>query len=178
MTTMTTTLSSSLEDYLEAICVLERERQSARPSEIAETLQVRRSSVTGALQALKARGLVNYRPYAHVTLTPSGRSVANRVLRRHEALRDFFVQVLGVDDKEADAAACRMEHGISKSIVDRLVDFAQFVAMCPRAGSRWVRGFADRGHEAPPNPATCESCIRQCLADLKRDQPPSDHSTK
>jgi DtxR family Mn-dependent transcriptional regulator len=118
-------ISASMENYLEAIYLLTREKSVARSRDIAGRLGVNRSSVTGALKALRERRLVNYEPYGYVTLTRTGRDAARRVRRRHEALRDFFVNCLAIDEHEADEAACRMEHGISKHIVDRLIDFAE-----------------------------------------------------
>ena len=64
----TVPLSASLEDYLEAILHLVTEKQVARSRDIAKRLRVNRSSVTGALQALAKKGLVNYEPYEAVTL--------------------------------------------------------------------------------------------------------------
>ncbi len=168
MTTVTAdTLSASLENYLETIFVLLREYTVARSKDIAERLKVQRSSVTGALQALRERGLVNYKPYGYVTLTDAGSAVAGKVLRRHEALRDFFVNVLSIDRGEADEAACRMEHGMSKNIVNRLLDFAEFVETCPRAGAKWVHGFGYHCQEGGHDPGACESCITLCLRDVK-----------
>ena len=162
-------LSESLEDYLETIFLLIREQAVARSRDIAARLNVNKSSVTGALQALAERALVNYEPYGYVTLTPAGAAAAQKVLRRHEALRDFLVKVLSVEEAEADANACRMEHAISKGVMDRLVEFAEFVETCPRAGAKWIRGFGYRCQEAAavPEKHSCERCIAQCLDDVK-----------
>jgi DtxR family Mn-dependent transcriptional regulator len=160
-------LSASMEDYLEAIFLLIEEKTVARSKDISRRLKVNRSSVTGALRALAQRGLVNYEPYGFATLTHEGTEAAKRVVRRHEALRDFFINVLAIGGAEADEAACRMEHGISRHIVDRLVSFAEFVETCPRAGSKWVRGFGYQCRELSLSTAKCEQCISQCLEDLK-----------
>ena len=167
MTANAMPLTASLENYLEAILILIREHAVARSRDISARLKVTQASVTGALQALGERGLVNYQPYGFITLTASGEEAAQRVLRRHEALRDFFVKILAVDAAEADEAACRMEHGISKTIVDRLVEFARFVETCPRAGEKWVRGFAYYCEAAKHKPENCEGCINACMDELK-----------
>ena len=60
--TQTETLSESLEDYLETIFLLIRDKSVARSRDIAARLKVSRPSVTGALQALSSRALVNYGP--------------------------------------------------------------------------------------------------------------------
>ena len=167
---MTEALSKSSEDYLEAIFHLVREDTVARSKDISERLKVSRSSVTGMLQTLRNRGLVNYERYGFVTLTSDGATIAQHVVDRHEALRDFMVNVLSIDSAEADTAACHMEHGISKHVVDRFVEFAEFVRTCPRAGAKWVRGFAYRCEESMVSPQTCERCIELCLEDLKGKQ--------
>ena len=65
-------LSASLEDYVEAIFNLVGESKVARCKDIAQSLGVSRSSVTGALRLLKDKGLANYEPYGYVTLTDDG----------------------------------------------------------------------------------------------------------
>lgn len=167
MTAATETLTESLEHYLEAIAQLIREKRVARSKDIAQRLNVNRSSVTGALQTLRNRGLVHYERYGFVTLTEEGEEIANRIVRRHEVLRDFFVKVLGLPETEADDAACGMEHGISKPLLERLVDFAEFVETCPRAGAKWVRGFGYHCADPGMTRQDCESCVTQCLEVLR-----------
>lgn len=122
-------LSESQEDYLEAIYHIEAGKRAVRATDISERMNVNRSSVTGALHSLSDKGLVNYAPYEVVTLTPKGRAVAKEVVRRHKGLRDFFVKVLHVGAEEADEAACRMEHAVTREIMDRFLDFvATFTA--------------------------------------------------
>jgi len=52
-----------------------------------------------------------------------------------------MVQVLGVDADEADEAACKMEHSVPKSIVNRLIQYADYITHCPRGGITWESGF-------------------------------------
>ena len=139
-------MSSSLEDYLEAIYRLTPGRTAARGRDIAERLSVRRSSVTLALRSLSARGLVNYSPYDRITLTVTGRKAARDISRRHEALRRFFVKVLEVEEQEADRAACKMEHALSPALRRRLTEYARFMKQCPLGGPQWVEG---RGFHCP-----------------------------
>jgi len=134
-------LSASQEDYLEAVFHISREKQAARAKDISQRLKVRASSVTSALRSLASLGLVNYAPYDLITLTESGLTAAREIVRRHEALSDFLVTVLGVDLEEADQAACKMEHTVTKSIVDRLIKYADYIKHCPRGGITWDSGF-------------------------------------
>ncbi len=113
-------LSASLEDYLEAILNLAGESNVARSRDIAAMLGVSKASVTGALRLLKEKGLVNYKPYAYVTLTEAGRSAAAEVVRKHDILKSFFVNVLSIDKDTAQRAACKAEHALGPQVIARI----------------------------------------------------------
>ena len=134
-------LTASQEDYLEAIYHISAEKMAARAKDISDYLNVRASSVTGALRALGKIGLVNYAPYDLITLTEQGCVVAEEIVRRHKTLKNFFVKVLGIDMQEADEAACKMEHSVSKNIVGRLVKYSEYMEQCPRGGITWEEDF-------------------------------------
>jgi len=131
-------LSTSLEDYLEAILHLVRRQRVARVRDIARRLGVHMPSVTAALKVLARRKLVNYDPYQFITLTESGQRAAQEVTHRHRVLRDFLTGVLGLDDSRAEANACRMEHAVDQVVLDRLGDFARFVERSGRWDKDWI----------------------------------------
>ncbi len=116
-------LSENLEDYLETISSLEAKHGMARPTDIANAMNVKKPSVTAALNALAERGLVEYEKYRPVTLTKDGKTVADSVRRKHELLSSFFTDVLGVNASSADLAACKMEHALEDGIMKKLVKF-------------------------------------------------------
>jgi len=118
-------VTAVLEDYLEAIHNLSRFDKGARSRDIAEALDVHKSTVTSALKVLGMMGLVHYSPYEAVTLTAEGQKVAQDVVRRHETLRDFFTEVLEIEPETAEKAACGMEHSMPREIVERLATFAE-----------------------------------------------------
>lgn len=134
-------LSASQEDYLEAIYCISEEKRAARAKDIAQYLNVNGSSVTGALRTLAQKGLVNYAPYDIITLTDNGEEVAEEVHRRHAVLKNFLTSVLKVSEEEANDAACKMEHVVSKNIVNRLVQFAEFIDTCTCNGEDWGESF-------------------------------------
>jgi len=155
-------LSASLEDYLEVIFHLEKSNRVARAKDIADQMNVQRASVTGALKALAAKGLINYSPYSYITLTPAGRSIAQDVIRRHDILKEFFIIALQLSPEDADANACRIEHAINPIAVDRLVSLVEFMKMCPRTGVDWFDAFA-RYCRKGSRSSDCEVCVRECL---------------
>ena len=162
-------LSANMEDYLEAIYHIVSEKQAARAKDIAVRMAVNSASVTGALRLLADKGLINYAPYDVITLTPSGTTLARDIVRRHEILKDFFTKVLDVEEDEAEENACKMEHAISPTVIDRLVRFVEFVQICPRGGEEWIGGFRQF---CAKNDAfvECENAISKCLDDLKKRQ--------
>ena len=161
-------LSASLEDYLEAIFWIASSKGAARTRDIAKRLGVKAASVTGALQALAERKYVNYTPYEVVTLTSQGLEEAKKIVRRHEILRDFFISVLGIKEKIADDGACRLEHNIPKPIVDRLIEFMEFVESCPRGGKDWIEKFIEQCNLKKHK--KCKTCIEQNLKEFQKDK--------
>lgn len=147
------TITAALEDYLEAIFNLSRRNKSARSRDIAESLGVHKSTVTAALKSLGGMNLINYAPYEAVTLTREGERLAKDVVKRHDALKGFFTDVLMVDEELAEKAACGMEHAMPKEIVERLAEFAHVIRACPRG--RHGEGETDSG----------SSCLDECVRD-------------
>ena len=127
MATETANLSSSLEDYLEAIFNLSKESNIARSKDIAKSLGVSRASVTGALRVLKEKGLANYKPYDYVTLTETGRDTAAEIAKKHKILESFFIDVLGIEPNTAQETACKAEHALGPEIIAKLLCFIEFV---------------------------------------------------
>ena len=130
-------VSSSLEDYLEAIYHTVEAKGAARAKDLVLRLGVHNSSVTQALRTLSEKKLVNYAPYDVVTLTDSGERIALDVVKRHRVLSEFLNKVLGLPESEADEGACRMEHAINAQILNRLVKFVEYFENCPVNDVMW-----------------------------------------
>ena len=143
MTAIPKQLSASLEDYLEAIFILSQSDKVARSKDIADHLNVARSSVTGALRMLAKKKLIHYKPYGYITLTEAGQHMAGRVARRHEALEAFFCDVLGVESDIAQQAACLAEHAIGPEITSRLMLYLEFLDSDQTVGQRTARAFQE-----------------------------------
>jgi DtxR family Mn-dependent transcriptional regulator len=148
-------LSASLEDYLETILEIVTKKQAARAKDIAQHLQV------------QARGLINYAPYDLITLTSEGERAARDVTRRHETLKKFFSDILFIDADEAEDGACKMEHAIPPKILNRLVQFADFVEQCPRVGAQLLQQFESFCRSGQIR-ETCDACLSKCLQDYRQ----------
>ena len=120
-------VSLALESYLETIADLQKEFGAATPSELAERMGCKRSSVTNALRRLEENGLINYHSYRPVTLTPKGLEVIDSLDRYHGILEDFLKNVLGLDEEFSKKEACRLEHQISPVTIERIKQYTEFL---------------------------------------------------
>ncbi len=142
MTQKAIQLSASLEDYIEAIYNIISEKQVARGKDIAASLDVSGASVTEALRSLSKKGLINYAPYEAITLTETGRKVAQDVVHRHNAIKQFFVKILNISDEVAEIGACKVEHAAPRVIIEQMINFTDFIESHPMDSSKLARDFS------------------------------------
>ena len=136
-------LSPHMEMYLKAVLVLEERLDTVRAKDLAKELELSRPSVTKAVGTLAKLGYLTHQPYMHLTLTSKGRQLARSVLRRHQVLRTFLIQVLAIPPDVADEDACSLEHVVSPQTLKGLTDFLAFLSQCPKAPSEIVRHFQE-----------------------------------
>ena len=116
-------ISASLEDYLEAIYTNIQTDQKVKAITLSRQLSVSRASVTEALKKLAAKNQINYDRYGDITLTDEGVKTAQEILSKHNLLMAFFKDVLKLEEQEAEANACRVEHVISQKAYENLKKF-------------------------------------------------------
>jgi len=131
--------SSSVEDHLEAIYWLIKDKGEARTSEISSFLGHKPSSVTEMLDKLSKKGFIKHEKYGAVSLTPQGLRVAEEVSGRHKTLISFL-ELLGVDRETAEIDACRIEHVVNQRTVNRLRKFVEFVQKAPKK-PEWLEHY-------------------------------------
>ena len=120
-------LTPSQEDYLETIYIESLKNGCAKVTDIAKLLDVKKASVTGALSCLSEKGLINYAPYAPITLTENGETEAKKILQRHEVMSLFLKKILYLSEEEAVLNACRMEHIMTEEMFERIKTFSCFI---------------------------------------------------
>lgn len=118
-------MTSSLEDYLEAVFVLSKQKGNVRLTDIAEHLGVSKPSVNRAVNTLTQNGFLEHVTYGDIIITPAGESYAANVLRRHKLIKQFLISELGVDEKIAERDACQMEHVMSPVTIDKLYEYLE-----------------------------------------------------
>ena len=105
-------VTEAVENYLETILVLSKSKTDIHAIDICTELGFSRPTVSEMLKQLKGMGFVNVDDMNHISLTESGTLVANRILERHTVIA-YMLMSLGVDEKNAYADACKIEHDIS-----------------------------------------------------------------
>ena len=113
-------VSPSAEEYLLTLFRLESTGEQVGSSQLAKMFGVKAPSVTGMIRRLHQRGWVQYRRYRPPELTPEGRSVAVRLIRRHRLLETFLARVLDVPWDEVHEEVQILEHAVSDRLIERI----------------------------------------------------------
>lgn len=106
-------LGESLEDYLEAILILEGALDHVRSVDVASYLGFSKPSVSHAMKLLAQKELIQLDASKILNLTEKGRKIATDTYNRH----CFFTEMLtniGVPKNIAAEDACRIEHVLSE----------------------------------------------------------------
>ena len=112
MKLMSINTNESSENYLETILILSKKHPVVRSVDIATELDFKKSSVSVAMKKLRESGHIQVSPEGYITLTESGREIADCIYERHQLISSWLIR-LGVTPDVAVADACRMEHVIS-----------------------------------------------------------------
>jgi DtxR family Mn-dependent transcriptional regulator len=143
-------MSTSTDEYLEALYNLTPEGKPASTSAISKRLNIAPASVTEMLQKLASNEYVNYSPYQGVTLTPKGFQIAEKMTRKHRLLERFLHDVLKIGKDKVHKEACDMEHALSDETARAMCQTLKSPDKCP-----------DDGQVIPPCDlgfSSCEEC--------------------
>lgn len=105
-------LQESGEMYLETVLVLSERLENVRSIDICEQMGFSKPSVSRAVSILKADNFISVNANGYITLTESGKKVAQKIYERHTLLTNAL-KALGVSEKIASEDACKIEHDIS-----------------------------------------------------------------
>jgi DtxR family Mn-dependent transcriptional regulator len=119
-----------VEEYLETILGLAEEGVPVIQARIAERMGRSAPSVSEMLDRLTEDGYVT-RDGRRVSLTESGRALAEKVVRKHRLAERLLVDVIGLEWHKVHREAGRWEHVISDDVEARLVELLGDPATCP-----------------------------------------------
>jgi len=115
------------EEYLEAMYILMKRKKVIRVKDLSKILKVKPPSVIGYLKKLAEKGLIYYEKYGYIFLTDEGLAVAERIYKRHIALKDFLSEILMLPNEVAERDACEMEHVLQDITLKRIVKLTEFI---------------------------------------------------
>jgi DtxR family Mn-dependent transcriptional regulator len=119
-----------VEEYLETMLALDEEGVPVIQARIAERLGRSAPSVSEMLDRLIDDGYVS-RNGRRLSLTDSGRMLAEKVVRKHRLAERLLVDVIGLEWHKVHREAGRWEHVISDDVEARLVELLGDPATCP-----------------------------------------------
>ena len=105
-------LQESGEMYLETILILSQRKENVRAIDICEEMGYSKPSVSRGLKILRENSYIYIDRNGYITLSRTGREVAEKIYERHQVLSALLVKI-GVDEETATEDACRIEHVIS-----------------------------------------------------------------
>ena len=117
-------LTSAMEDYLEAVLMMQKRHGYVRCVDVAEQLGVKKPSVSRAVKELSKSGHLVKNADGTLSLTKLGVQIAEQIYEKHQ----FFTRQLieaGVPEDIAKEDACKLEHVVSETTFSKLKETAR-----------------------------------------------------
>lgn len=112
-----------MEDYLEAVLVLQQKHGYIRCVDVAGYLGVTKPSVSRAVKELSKKKCLLKKDDGTLSLTEQGRQIAQQIYEKHQFFTKQLIEA-GVPRDIAVQDACRLEHVISKTSFNKLKEAA------------------------------------------------------
>ncbi len=112
--------SVTIEDYLEIIFVLQRDKKQIIGARLADILGVTPPTVTNTLKRMARDGLVTFNESQGTLLTELGLKTAQTVMRRHMLSEWMLMRMLKVPWSLTHAEAHNIEHAVSEEIENQM----------------------------------------------------------
>lgn len=128
-------ITISKENYLKTIAEAESEGETVIAATVARWLQITPPAVTAGLQRLKRDGLIRAGKEGRISLTKSGRAIADRLLHRHHLIERMLAEMFGMEWYKVHDEAERLEHAVSEDFEQRLVAVLGAGKRCPHGSS-------------------------------------------
>ena len=117
-------IQESGEMYLETIFVLLKEKNLVRSVDVAEHMGYSKPSVSVAVKKLVNEGFITVEAGGSIPLTELGARRAADIYDRHRVITELLVRI-GANRAVAEETACRMEHGVSRELMDVVREFLE-----------------------------------------------------
>jgi DtxR family Mn-dependent transcriptional regulator len=126
-----TPATPATEEYLQAVYTLQDEGAQVIGARLADFLQVSPAAVSEMLHRLERDGLVKLDERKAVSLSARGRTLAERITRRHRLAERMLVDLLGYAWWKTHEEAERIEHAMSDEMEQRIIRVLGDPQTCP-----------------------------------------------
>ena len=137
-------ITISKENYLKTIAEAESEGETVIAATLARWLKVSAPAVTMAIRRLKRDDLIRVAREGQITLTRSGRVIANRLLTRHHLIERMLTEIFGMEWYKVHDEAEQMEHAVSADFENKLRERLGDGGACPHGNRVGVDTPDDR----------------------------------
>lgn len=142
-------MTASQEEYLKTIYILILHNKEARVTDIADYLNVSKASVNRALKNLRDMKLVDYETYGEIKLTDNGKEESTNIIKKHNVLKAFLIQILNVNNETAEEEAKKMKHAISEDTINKFSDYIKSIIKVDELKCNYS-----------PENERCQNCIK------------------
>lgn len=154
-------LTASLENYLCAVYMIEKQNKAARVKDISNQLSIGAPSVSEAMKTLEKKEFINYEPYGLITLTKKGEKLVVEKLKRNEIISRFLNDVLLVEEDQIALNAQKIEYGMNEEVLEKFVRFLTFMQTCSCKEPKWIKSFKYYAQNGEMQDK-CNACIKKC----------------
>ena len=168
-------LSATVEEYLETIYNMSMEGEVVIGARLAQKFGVSAPTVTEMLKRLVRDGYIAMDQKRLITLTETGNTAAEAVLRRHRLTERFLVDMLSMPWHQVHEEACRLEHFISGAVEARVIATLSNPTTCPHGNP--IPGSVDARNYLKNNNALRLSTISPgetvtllCISEVVEDE--------
>ncbi|MBR1778177.1 MAG: metal-dependent transcriptional regulator [Alphaproteobacteria bacterium] len=134
-----TTVTPRLEDYLEALFLLETSGSRQTVTALAENLKLTKGTIATVIKKMAEQELVLHESYGAIRLTPKGRRIGWQVYMKHERLTSFFHDFLGQDAERSEEIACLIEHHLDGAAANRFFNLVDFLQQAQAEKREWTK---------------------------------------
>src|SRR5271165_5679507 len=128
---MVVKITASKENYMKTIAEAESEGEPVIAATLARWLGVSAPAVTMAIRRLKRDAMIRVHKDGQITLTVSGRKIADRLLQRHHLIERMLSEVFGMEWYKVHDEAEQLEHAVSAEFERLLIDRIGPEGACP-----------------------------------------------
>ena len=162
-------ITISKENYLKTIAEAESEGEVVKAATLVRWLNVSAPAVTMAIKRLKRDALIHVGSEGQLTLTDSGREIANRLLQRHHLIERMLTEIFGMEWYKVHDEAEQLEHAVSAEFERRLLEKLGPSLPCPHGNQvehdtpsdRRARGLRPLSETSPSEAASVVSVFER-----------------